>query len=168
MLFADGFWDIKNLSDTIAVVGLVLTLLSIWLSWWLAKRDIEKRIRDAQQQTVDRLARSLLHPDVVETGRCLREAREACRAKRWERAVDRCEQAKHRIPAFISLPGLDEEDRAKLQRAVDQLRDLVKQLEEVLAGKKRTDLTSTKLKDLEDLITALGTIEGKLRASGLR
>jgi uncharacterized membrane protein YccC len=168
MLFADGFWEIKNLSDTIAVVGLVLTLLSIWLSWWWTKRDIEKRIREAQQQTVDRLVRSLLQPDVAETGRSLREAREACRAKRWERAVDRCEQAKHRIPTFISLPGLDEEDRAKLQRAVDQLRDLVKQLEEVLAGKKRTELTSNKVKDLEDLITTLVTIEGKLRASGLR
>jgi hypothetical protein len=167
MLFADGFWEIKTLNDAIAVVGLVLTLGSIWFSWWLAKRDLEKRIQIAQDQTIERLARSLLHPEVSETGRCLREAREACRAKRWERAIDRCEQAKHRIPAFHSLPGLDEDDRIKLGAAVDKLRLLVQQVEDVVA-ERRSELTPTKLRELDLLITLLVLIEGKIRASGLR
>jgi hypothetical protein len=168
MLFADGFWEMKTISDVVTVVGLPLTILSIWLTVKYARRDIEQRIKVAQQQTIDRLARGLLHPDVTETGRYLREAREACRAKRWERALDRCEQAKYRIPTFSSLPGLEDDDRAKLQRAADQLRDLVKQIEEVAVGTKRKELTAPKLKDLDDLITTLVTIEGKLRASGLR
>jgi hypothetical protein len=173
MLFADGFWEIKTLSDTVTIVGFVVTLFSIWFSWWLAKRDIEKRIQDAQKQTVDRLVRSLLHPDVAETDKCLQEAREAYRMKRWDRAVDRCEQAKHRIPKFLSLPGLDAEDCEKLVLVIDELRLLIIQLEEVRDGKirdgkPRTELTNAKIKDLDDLITTLATIEGKLRASGLR
>ena len=169
VLFADGFWVIKNLNDTIAVFGFLLTMFSIWLTWWLARRDIEKRLRIAQTQTVDRLAGSLLQPDVVETSRCLREAREACRGKRWERAIDRCEEAKHRIPRFRFLPGLSEEDGVALDRAADQLGLLVRQLEEITApDKKRAELTSAKVKDLDDLIQLLAAMEGKIRANGLR
>lgn len=167
MLFAEGFWEVKSLGDTLTISGFILTLFSIWLSWWLAKRDIEKRIIDAQNKTVERLVRSLLQPEVQETLRCLKEARDSCRTKRWERAMDRCEQALHRIPSFHSLPGLDDDDRPRLVRATDQLRLLVNQLEEVIA-KSRPEITSTKIKDLDDLIRTLATIEGKLRASGLR
>ena len=140
---------------------------SIWLAWWLAKRDIAKRIKGAQEETISRLGSALLQSDVTETLRALQQAREASRAKRWERAIDRCEQAQHRIPRFASLPGLEEGDRAKLELAVDQLRLLTQQLEEVIAGK-RTDLTRAKSKDLDELITTLAVLEGKLRASGLR
>jgi hypothetical protein len=62
MLLAEGFWEIKNLSDTIGVVGLALTLLSIWLAWWLAKRDIEKRLIAAKKSArtaVERVATAL-------------------------------------------------------------------------------------------------------------
>lgn len=166
MLCADGFWN-QDLVDSLSVVGFPLAVVSIWMSWWLAKRDVKERIDHAQRQTVERLTRALLQPDVSETARWLKEAREACRAKRWERAIDRCEQAQHRIPTFIALSGLDESDRGRLQLAVDQLRLLVVQLEEV-AAKKRTEVTARKLNELADLIAALGTIEGKLRASGLR
>jgi hypothetical protein len=167
MLFADGFWEVKTIGDVVTLGGFVITVVSIWFSWWLAQRDIQQRILVAQQQTVDRLARSLLHPEVTETSRCLKEAREACRGQGWERAIDRCEQAKHRIPLFHSLPGLDDEDRSKLVLAVDQLRLLVNQLEEI-KRKTRTELTPAKIKDLDDLIITLATIEGKIRSSGLR
>lgn len=167
MVFADEFWSVKNLVDWLAVIGLFLTLGSIWFSWFLAKRDLTKRIDEAQNRTITRVAATLLQPDVAETSRCLHEAREACRAKRWERAIDRCEQASHRIPRFRYLPGLDEEDRAKLDRAVDQLRLLMRQIEEISSAK-RSALTANKLRDLDDVIATLAAIEGKIRASGLR
>jgi hypothetical protein len=167
MLFADGFWEIKNLSDTVTIVGFLVTLFSIWFAWWLAARDLQKRIRDGQKHAVQRLTRILLQLDLTETGRCLREAREACRANRWERAIDRCEQAKHRIPTFLRLPGIGGLDRRKLIIATDKLRLLIRQLEDI-QGKLRVNITPAKIKDLDDLITALATIEGKTRAAGLR
>ena len=54
-----------------------------------------------------------------------------------------------------------------MARAVDELRLLINQLEEI-NKKTRTELTSAKIKDLDDLITTLAMIERKLRASGLR
>lgn len=169
MVIADGFWDIKSLVDWFTVVGGILALVSIWFSWWLATQDLNARIVAAEKQVVERVASALLHPDVTETGRCLHEAREACRSKRWERAIDRCEQASHRIPRFRYLPGLEAADGEKLDRAVDQLRLLIRQLEEVASPeKKRLELTPTKLNELDELITTLATIEGKIRASGLR
>lgn len=79
LLFGDNFWSLKTAIDLIAVIGLILTLFSIWLTWWLAKKDLEKRVANAQRETIDRLAAVLLQSDVTETGRCLREARELCR-----------------------------------------------------------------------------------------
>jgi hypothetical protein len=167
MVFADGFWEAKSLTDWLTLAGLPLALFSIWFSWWLATRDIEKRIADAQRETIGRLSAALLQPDVAEASRCLHDAREACRGRRWERAIDRCEQASHRIPRFRFLPGLDESDRERLDRAVDQLRLLIRQLEEVLSAS-RPELTGRKLRDLDDVIATLAAIEGKIRASGLR
>jgi hypothetical protein len=120
LLFADGndFWTVKTAIDWIAVVGLFLTFFSIWLSWWLARRDLKTRIAQAQQETVARLTATLLQSDVVETARCLEQAREAGRAKNWGRAIDRCEQAMQRIPRFRPLPGLDDSDRQLLDEAV--------------------------------------------------
>ena len=168
MLLAAGFWQINTVSDLITIVGFVITLISIWFAWFLAKRDLEKRISDAQKQTVDRLAWNLLHPDVTESKRCMAEAKEASRAKRWDRAVDRCEQAKNRILVFQLFPGIDDEDRVKLVKAVDDLRLLINQLDEIIAGRKRTELSDAKIKDMDEITTTLATIEGKLRASGLR
>jgi hypothetical protein len=167
MCLADEFWVVKSFVDSVSLVGTALALFSIWYSRYLAAQDLKKRIDEAQDKTIRRLAAALLQPDVTETGRCLQEAREACRAKRWERAIDRCEQASHRIPRFRFLSGLEESDQSKLDVAVDQLRLLIRQLEEVVA-RKRTELTPTKLNDLDALIQTLASIEGKIRASGLR
>ena len=59
MLVADGYWEIKNLSDAIAIIGLLLTVGSIWFSWYLARRDIDARIAKAQKETVERVVAAL-------------------------------------------------------------------------------------------------------------
>lgn len=168
MPFADGFWEIKSLNDTLAVVGFFLTLGSIWLSWYLARRDVRSRIESAKRETVAKLAAALLHPDVTETARLLEQAKEASRLKDWRKVLDRCEQAMRRVPRFRPLPGLTESDRGQLDGAVDTLRLVVRYLELVLdPGKKPADLSPEKHNQLDALILLVGGIEGRLRASAL-
>lgn len=169
LLFADAenFWTLKTVIDWLAVAGLLLTLFSIWLSWWLAKRDLEKRIALAQRETIERITGVVLQTDVTETGRCLREARELCRARQWVRALDRCEQAMHRVPRFRYFPGLTTDDGDQLDKLVDQLRLLVRWVETIVE-QKRTELTAAKTRDLDNMVILLAAIEGKIRASGLR
>lgn len=164
----------KTVIDWISVIGLFLTLFAIWLSWWLAKKDLEKRITLAQRQTIERLTSIWLESDIVETGRCLREARELCRLLNWPIALDRCEQAMHRVPRFKSLPGLHADELPRLDELVDKLRLLIRQIVEIMeqtpdrTGSAKTKLTNPKLKDLDDMVALLATLEGKMRAAALR
>jgi hypothetical protein len=122
MLLAAEFWQIRSVNDTVGIIGFLLTLFSIWLSWWLAKRDIERRIQTAKDQVTDKLSLLILQTDISETLNALIQARESCRNSAWVRAIDRCEQVMHRIPKFMPMPGLTSEDREQLGEAVDVLR----------------------------------------------
>ena len=66
LLFADGdgFWTMKTVIDLIAVVGLVLTLFSIWFTWWLSKRDLSNRIAAAQDETLLRIRLVIVRTDL--------------------------------------------------------------------------------------------------------
>jgi hypothetical protein len=164
----DGFWEVRNLNDTLAVVGFFLTLGSIWYAWWLARKDLRRRIDEARRETVSRPAAALLQSDVSETFRLLEQAREACRLKNWSRAIDRSEQAMRRIPKFRPLPGLTEDDRRRLDEAVDTLRLMVRYSELVLdPDKKPVGLSAEKTNQLDNLIDLVAGIEGRMRASGL-
>lgn len=72
-----------------------------------------------------------------------------------------------RVPRFRQLPGLESAVLPRLDQLVDQLRLLIRQIEEVIDGK-RTGLTTNKTRELQNLTILLATIEGKIRAEGLR
>jgi hypothetical protein len=119
MLIADGFWELKSFVDWLAIIGLFLSLFSIWLSWALARRDLTKRLAQAEETTISRLKRALLPPEIADAIRCVREARDACRSARWERALDKCEEAQERLTRLSQYTGLEEADGAALDRAVE-------------------------------------------------
>jgi len=170
LLFAegDGFLGLKTVADWITAIGFVVGLFSIWFSWWLAKRDLKKRITEAQRETVANLTRALLQSDVIETGRCLEQAREACQTKSWSRAMDRCGLARSRIPKFRHLPGLTDEDRQKLGEAVENLNVLIRVLEQVIdPDKKSKELPQARLTELDQITILVSDIEGKLRLDAL-
>src|ERR1700728_871853 len=95
MVLANGFWAIKNLIDFITVVGLILTLLSIWFSWFLARRDLEQRLSAERERTIERITLLLLRTDLSRVYWLLREARQAYQAKDFHRTLDRCEWAEY-------------------------------------------------------------------------
>jgi hypothetical protein len=93
----EGFWKAPNVFDVLGVAGFTIGVASIWMSWWLAKRDIKKRLAEATERAsaaardeVRRVARAVLHVGVAATIRSLELAREACRGKRWPRSAELC------------------------------------------------------------------------------
>jgi len=71
---ADGFWKPPNVFDVLSVAGFVVGIASIWVSWWLAKRDIEKRLTEAADRAsatardeVRRVAKAVLHSGLADT-----------------------------------------------------------------------------------------------------
>jgi hypothetical protein len=117
MLLADaeGFWKAPNVFDLISIVGLAIGLGSIWLSWWLAKRDIERRLAEAADRAsaaardeVRRVAQAVLQTGVSATIRSLDLAREACNGKRWPRGVELCNLAREQLARVLAQPAADE------------------------------------------------------------
>jgi hypothetical protein len=91
MLLADteSFWKAPNAFDVAGSLGLLVGVVSIWLAWWLAKRDIAKRIAEAEARAsqaardeVRRVAKAVLRTGISATIRSLELAREACNGKR--------------------------------------------------------------------------------------
>src|SRR5436305_13976863 len=111
MLLADaeGFWKAPNVFDVAGVVGVIVGVASIWVSWWLAKRDIEKRVAEAADRAsraardeVRRVAQALLQTGVAATIRSVELAREACHGKRWPRAVELCILAREQLARVLA------------------------------------------------------------------
>lgn len=170
MLFADGetFWKVPNAYDTAGVAGLVVGVGSIWLSWWLAKRDIEKRIDAATERTavaareeVRRVARAVLQSGVAATIRSLELAREVCNGKRWARTIELCILAREQLAKILAQPAADEPIQTELRDVSASLLDCVTSLRtkrkegagEVPAGVQTA---------IDEALLALHRVEGKL------
>ena len=166
MLFADGFWEIKNLSDTIAVVGLVLTLLSIWLAVYFARRDLQRTIEEARKEAkaaLDRFALAFLQRELGDLGRRLREARDAIKRKEWVHAGLKLDDAEAHLIAAIEDPRLTEAERNLLGQAADDLTILRKAVAKSESTRVTTGLTQPKLDTLDLLIRTANLLDSRLR-----
>jgi hypothetical protein len=136
MLFADEpFWKPPNVFDVLSVVAFVVGVGSVWFSWWLAKRDIRRRLAEAAEQAataardeVRRVARALLQTGLRDVIRALDLAREACRGKRIERATELLEVAREQLVRVAEQPQLSEPSRAAVNNASMSLRDCIEKL----------------------------------------
>ncbi|MBA4188404.1 MAG: hypothetical protein C0467_10405 [Planctomycetaceae bacterium] len=137
MLLADteGFWKSPNVYDVLGAAGFVISVASIWLAWWLAKRDIEKRLAEASERAsaaardeVRRVARAVLHSGVATTIRSLELAREACNGKRWPRAVELCILAREQLARVLAQPAADEALQTEVREVSARLQDCVAKL----------------------------------------
>jgi hypothetical protein len=170
MLLADAeeFWKAPNVFDVLTLGGFALGLGSIWLSWWLAKRDIEKRLAEASERAskaardeVRRVARAVLHSGVAATIRSLELAREVCHAKRWARAVELCILAREQLAKVVAQPAADETLRAELDAASQRIQDCITRLR---AKRKEGvgDVPEGVFPSLDEAILALHRAEGKM------
>jgi hypothetical protein len=172
VLFADAerFWKPPNIYDVAGALGLVIGLVSIWLTWWLAKRDIEKRLAktakeaaEAARQEVRRVARAVLSTGTADTIRSLELAREACRGENWQRAGELCELAKAQLARVIAHPSAERVVQDDLQSVVSLISDSLAHCRSL--DKKKTTPAKTvesAMKGLDEAILKLHLIDARL------
>ena len=174
MLIADaeGFWKSPNAFDVAGVLGLFVGVVSIWLTWWLARRDIEKRLNKASQaaseaarQEVRRVAHAILSTGVGDAIRSLELAREACAGKRWPRAVELCVLARQDLARSFAQPAADATLRTELEGVLGQLRVCVEHLR-AMPKTGAGETPAPVLQGLDDAILALHRAEGRM--TGIR
>ena len=163
---ADGFWKIPNFFDVLGVAGFVVGVGSIWLSWYLAKRDIQKRIDEAQRAAfglVDRVTTVMVQTELNEALRCLRDAREAIRRKDWGKAVIRMDDVEHHLSRVQGNSHLTTDEVDALQRATDDLTVLSRRIAKLASATEPKDTSPETKNMLEKLITVIGRIDTRLR-----
>jgi len=170
MLLADAeeFWKAPNVFDVMTFGGFALGILSIWLAWWLAKRDIEKRLvevaRDASaaaRDEVRRVGRALLHSGIGSTIRSLELCREACNGKRWARAAELCLLAREQLARILAQPAADDKIEEHLRDVSAALQNCVKQLRD--QPRVGTGVLPPAVQHgLDEAILALHRVEGRL------
>jgi len=172
---ADGFWSVRTINDVVGIGGLVLALGSIWLAWWLAKRDIEKRLRDSTEEAraaVLKLATSLLRSDLHEAIWSLREGFASCSTSMWSRAVLRVDDGMLRVVQVLASSGLEQNDRDLLRGFVEQLRPQLNALAEIVlpTSRRKHPLKADSqemVRVLGLLVEALVGLESRLRIEAL-
>lgn len=129
---AESFWKAPNVFDVAGVLGTIAGIGSIWFSWWLAKRDIAKRIAEAEARASDaarievrRVAQAVMQTGISSTIRSLELAREACNGKRWPRAVELCLLAREQLTRALAQPASDDQIQSELRNLTAILQDCV-------------------------------------------
>jgi hypothetical protein len=166
---ADGFWKTPNFYDLLGVAGFVVGVGSIWLTWYLAKRDISKRLDEAAERAagaarreISRVARTLMFAGVTDAVRTVGLVREACKDKRWPRAVDHCDTGLEQLNRLLGQPSLDEGTREELRNLIVSVREVLGILRR--SPKARTGSLSDDTEQQLDLILGvLHVIEGRMR-----
>ena len=165
MADAEGFWKSPNLYDAVGVVGFVVGIASIWFSWWLAKRDISKKVNEAKvaaERAIRRVAATLFHLDLAEVAQSARIAREACVGRQWLRAKEKlsdCRGLLNRISGQEQIVGSSRND---LIHCIDTILYLVIEIDAMPRTGAGT-LSPDALVSLDDLVSTIMRIDGRLR-----
>ena len=154
-IVADGFWSIRSINDVVGLSGLVLGLASIWASWWLARRDLSKKIDEAGRQSreaVRRVASALSHAAVTDAVRCFREARAAIRTRDWARAVLRLEDGQGHLLQVGTSRQLGPVEREQAVRQVDNIRTAIGLISPMTRPNAKPVLPAAKFAQVMELI----------------
>jgi hypothetical protein len=147
-----------------SVLGFVLSLLGLFISavgFLLTWR----KIRRAAQEAARRVSLQLAAADVATLLRLIEGARDAARQERWERAIDRCQEARHVAMSLAYNRCLTEDESASMRVADDELRAVIQYVENrrLPEGAAAGNLPANHRRTLDRLITTLGEIKGRLQ-----
>jgi hypothetical protein len=165
------FWAVRTVVDWATILGFVFSVGSIWLSVWLAKRDLEKRIREATESSrraVAQVFESLLRTELTEAVAILNEALAATVDHSWHRAFVRLDDGMMRVSRFLAGGRVAEPQRRELLDMIADLRTASSFVGTIIRPKSRkkspTDAEHTALRGvLTTLIQAIAAVESQLR-----
>jgi hypothetical protein len=169
MLFAnDAFWKSPNVFDAAGIVGVIAGLASIWVSWWLARRDIKKRVDEAAERAakaareeIRRVARAVLQTGISATIRSLELAREVCNWRHWARTKELCILAREQLAKVLAQPAANESVQVELRDISASLLDCVTKLRTKKAEGKG-EAPEGVLTALDSAIIALHRVESRI------
>ena len=145
--------------------GLSLTLFSIWFTWWLAKRDLQKRLSVAEERGRRRIQLILLRADLSRIYWLLREARGAYQSHDLDRVFDRCEWVEYFLTQLRAEGILKPDESALVQTAEDDIRLVVKAVRKQAGGSTRKkEVSERQTERLSGVLKRLATLEGYLEA----
>lgn len=166
---ADAFWKPPSVYDVLSVVGLFLGVASIWISFWLAKKQLRADLRKAANEALDRVAQLVLGGDLADAARFLREADRLLNGKEWVLAQVRLDDAASLIARFASNSKLTgEETKAWTGRVVVLTTLLTQTRDHARSTKNRGHLAADIVAPLVTLITELELLRGRLTTGAYR
>ena len=157
--------------DVASVGGFLLSLLGMIISlvgFVLTLRG-QRRIRRAAQEAVKRVALHLLTTGLDTLLRLVTDAREAARQGQWQRAIDRCAEARLAVLPLPHNPHLLDTERLALTKAEDKLRLVLQYIENhrLPPGSNPGNLPDAKRRELDETIRTLGEVRGRLHGTAL-
>jgi hypothetical protein len=102
----------------------------------------------------------------VEFHRVVRELREACRTRSWERGVDRCETAIASLERLFGHPRLEPGDEQRLGSARLDFETILRELHSCRrsnATKRPRDLPPELLAKIVDILSIVNRLEGQFQ-----
>jgi hypothetical protein len=158
MEFFDRWGNAASVTSlVITIIGFTATIISVF------------KIRKATREAVSKIGLQLL---VVETAVLLRlitEARDASREGLWQRAIDRCQQARLIAVPLAHNPHLRAPEPANLRRVASDLEIVVRYIERerLPAGSPPSNLPEPKRRALDGMVALVGDIQGRLQGASM-
>ncbi|HKI32073.1 MAG TPA: hypothetical protein VKA46_09405 [Gemmataceae bacterium] len=151
-------------ADVATIVGLAITLIGFGFTLWGLRR-----VRAVTREAVGKIGAQLLSVETIVLLRLVTEARDAGRDGHWPRAIDRCQQARLiAVPLSHNL-RLREEERDALRKMNTNLRIVVQYIENnrLPPGSPAGNLPDAKKRTLDQMVTTLGNIQGRLQGAAM-
>ncbi len=160
-------WEIlkSEYGNIASVIGTIFTLIGFTLTLWQIRkaRNAAEQAQKMAQEALDQVSARLFVGHVANGVRLATELANACRTKQWERAIDRCEQLLFLLTTLVEDRNLTREERDYAVIAIDDLPLILRQLDEILHGKRSPPLSDRARTTLSVLTVYLGRLDGRLK-----
>jgi hypothetical protein len=151
-------------ADVATVIGLAVTFIGFAITLWGLWR-----VRAATREAVGKIGAQLLSIETTVLLRLVTEARDAGRDGHWARAIDRCQQARLIAVPLAHNAHLLKVERDALRKMDADLRIVVQYIENkrLAPGAPAGNLPDAKKRTLDQMVTTLGNIQGRLQSAAM-
>lgn len=164
-------WEplLSTYGDLASIGGLVLTLVGFAFTLWRitqTRKAAEEATRIAKG-AITQVSTRLFSNQIADGVRLASELRNTCRMEQWERSIDRCEQLRLLLASVVEDSNIKLDERNYISGAIDDLRLMLRQLEDITRGRRESSLSPKMRSTLDTLTIRLGRLDGRLKNAAL-
>lgn len=161
--FKNHYGNIASVAGlVVSVIGFSFTLYQVRKS-----RSAAERAQAMAREAIDRVSSRLFFTQITIAVRLVQEVRSFCRAKDWQRAVDRCEQLRIVLAGVVDDSKLQGDERKTVSKAIDDLLLIMGHLDGIGHEERSPSVPTRMMKSLDRIVITLTRIDGRLRAVAL-